>query len=49
MLSRLLMTGSDLAWAGAGLLIGRSLARAVRRAKAAAPPEAYDSAGTTLP
>ena len=47
-LSRLLMTGSDLAWAGAGLLIGRSLARAVRRAKAA-PPEAYESAGTTLP
>jgi uncharacterized membrane protein YbhN (UPF0104 family) len=48
-LSRLLMTGSDLAWAGAGLLIGRSLARAVRRAKAAVPPEAYESAGTTLP
>jgi uncharacterized membrane protein YbhN (UPF0104 family) len=59
-LSRLLMTGSDLIWGGAGLLIGRSLAKAVRRAKLAAPttkqaapagspPEAYESAGTTLP
>jgi uncharacterized membrane protein YbhN (UPF0104 family) len=48
-LSRLLMTGSDLVWGGAGLLIGRSLTRAVRRAEEAAPAEAYESAGTTLP
>ena len=52
-LSRLLMTGSDLIWGGAGLLIGRSLARAVRRAKqesaAGGLPESYESAGTTLP
>ncbi len=31
-LSRLLMTGSDLVWGGAGLLIGRRLARLVRQA-----------------
>jgi uncharacterized membrane protein YbhN (UPF0104 family) len=51
-LSRLLMTGSDLIYGGAGLLIGRSLAKAVRRAKATSgcvPPEAYESVGTTAP
>jgi uncharacterized membrane protein YbhN (UPF0104 family) len=50
-LSRLLMTGSDLIWGGAGLVIGRSLAKAVRRAKETGCPaaEAYESAGTTLP
>jgi uncharacterized membrane protein YbhN (UPF0104 family) len=51
-LSRLLMTGSDLIYGGTGLLIGRSLAKAVRRAKATSgcvPPEVYESAGTTAP
>jgi hypothetical protein len=38
--SRLLMTGSDLAWAGAGLIIGRLLARSLERTRAVGPPAA---------
>jgi uncharacterized membrane protein YbhN (UPF0104 family) len=42
-LSRVLMTGSDLAWGSAGLLIGRRLARALAAHKAAALAGAPDS------
>jgi Lysylphosphatidylglycerol synthase TM region len=44
-LSRLLMTGSDLAWAGAGLLIGRRVARLV----AGAAEPAYATEGAASP
>jgi len=42
-LSRVLMTGSDLAWGSAGLLIGRRLTRALAARKAAALAGAPDS------
>jgi hypothetical protein len=56
-LSRLLMTGSDLAWGGAGLWIGRRLARLIRQAaeqaaENAAGPGAdpgYASGGAAVP
>jgi uncharacterized membrane protein YbhN (UPF0104 family) len=44
--SRLVMTGSDLIWAGAGLIIGRMLARKVSRARR---DELADLASPALP